>query len=148
MLYKWLETKDHSVKNFNKIFNLSQLEGFLDGDEVVIGEIQIGGLREVFVRDNMFLIELKCSNMTILLDKNNILEFKISFNRNEKAIIGFLRQKGNMTYGDLKKELSMTANVFSKTVYSLKNKQVIEEIGKSLGKNSKNKMLKLKIEIF
>lgn len=140
MFYKWLETDDHSVKNFNKIFNLSQLKDFPDNSDVDIGEIHIGGLREVFVCDKKLLVELKSSNMKILVERNSP---KPALNKNEEIFVNFLATNGDSSYRKLKDYLGMTANVLSKTLFSLKTKQVVQEIGKSVGRNSSNKIIKL-----
>jgi hypothetical protein len=56
---RWHNAEENTVATFNKIFNRSKIEGFDSNKEVFIGEMLVGGLREVFVGDEVLRIELR-----------------------------------------------------------------------------------------
>lgn len=61
-MYEWLNTDDHSVENFNKIFDLSRID-FPDKKAiVVIGDIDTGELREITVGKKKFKMQLRKNN--------------------------------------------------------------------------------------
>jgi len=144
MMYKWLEAPEHTVETFNKAFNLSQLVGFKPNQPVELGEIQVGGLRVVKVANKTLLIELRSSNMSILLDEDeDEAEFIIKLNKNESKVAKYLEKKGDSTYNEIKTKLKMTRNVMSKAVTALIGKQVIISNNQGSKHHKMNKMLTL-----
>jgi len=124
MLYKWLSSETHNVKTFNSVFNLSKLQGFNVEDEVSIGEMLVGGLREVRVKDLVMNMELKSANMKILLDEDfeepslSPMEYKVVEVVSEMG--------GKCLYKDIRDKLNLTTCAASKIVISLKRKDIIK----------------------
>jgi hypothetical protein len=56
---RWYNAEENTVATFNKIFDRSKIEGFDSSKEVFIGEMLVGGLREVFIGDEILRIELR-----------------------------------------------------------------------------------------
>lgn len=128
-MYKWLDAKAHDVKTFNKIFNLSKLQGFNPREEVEIGEMLIGGLREVVVSNTTQLLELKSSNMDILIDKSTVN--RPNFSDSEKDVIEYLKKNGSSKYFDIAKDLKLTRNIMWNTISSLNARNAIITDGKT-----------------
>lgn len=124
MFYKWLSSETHNVKTFNSIFNLSKLQGFNVEDEVLIGEMLVGGLREVKVKDLVLNMELKSANMKILLDK----DFKgPTVSPSEYKIIKLIFEMGGKClYRDIRDRLNLTTCAASKVVVSLRGKDIVK----------------------
>jgi hypothetical protein len=56
---RWYSAEENNVDTFNKIFNRSKIEGFDSNKEVFIGAMLVGGLREIFIEDEVLRIELR-----------------------------------------------------------------------------------------
>ena len=56
---RWYNAEENTVATFNKIFDRSKIEGFDSNKEVFIGDMLIGGLREIFIEDEVLRIELR-----------------------------------------------------------------------------------------
>jgi hypothetical protein len=124
MLYKWLSSETHNVKTFNSVFNLSKLQGFNVEDEVSIGEMLVGGLREIKVNNTTLTIELKSANMKILLDK----DFQgPTVSPSEYKIIKLIFEMGGKClYKDIRDKLNLTTCAASKVIVSLRGKDIVK----------------------
>lgn len=119
MFYKWMQDKEHTVKSFNKIFNLSKLDEDLK-EKVEIGMMYVGGLREVRVKDKVFYMELKSSNMTILKGDKPFL------NKAEEKVLEYITKK-EVLIGrkEIIKKLKFSRKVVDTAIKSLQAKDVV-----------------------
>ena len=76
MFDKWYGSEYNNVRTFNEIFKLSKIEGFDPEIEVTIGEMVIGGMREILVGDEPIRVELKNTfNKLVFNDQEEDMEF-------------------------------------------------------------------------
>jgi hypothetical protein len=129
MLYKWLETQDKNVKNFNKIFNLSKLEGFKDEEKVAIGDIHTGELREVTVKNRTRTMELRSSNMTCLVSGhvNSISNVKPKITKKQQEIMDAIKTLGGTAnISDINRVSKISRQIIEKRINTLKNNGYLE----------------------
>jgi DNA-binding MarR family transcriptional regulator len=145
MFNKWLKSEVNDVRSFNRIFNLSKLKGFDQDEEVQIGTMLIGGLREVTVKGQTFIMELKAANMDVLLKEDvNLKEKKVTqtVNLTEKSVFDYLLSKGGKSlYKDIREDLNLSRNVSSNTVILMKAKGIVKST--KLRDKNKNEMFEL-----
>lgn len=131
MLYNWLEESKHTVRNFNRIFNLSKLKGFDPEASVEIGTMLLGGFREVFVEDVCLIMELKSS------PRINPEIDDAPLGKSERLVWEFIQNKLPMVGRDaVYEKLSLSRKVIDCAIVALKNKGYIdiEGIGLPSGK--------------
>lgn len=71
---RWYNAEENNVATFNEIFDRSKIKGFDSDKKVFIGEMLVGGLREIFVEDEVLRIELR--GQAILSKPEKVLKYK------------------------------------------------------------------------
>jgi DNA-binding transcriptional ArsR family regulator len=151
MMYKWLDAKVHDVETFNKIFNLSKLQGLNSKEEVKIGEMLIGGLREVTVNNCTQIIELK----SFLGNKYSYKEFEgddssykkatldPTLNENQLKALIFIQDSVHIVSNKaIEEELSLSKRAVSRILKVLRDKDLIEQ--DTVGDKGNTKVIRIK----
>jgi hypothetical protein len=120
-MYRWLDADDHTVKSFNKIWNLSTIEGFKSDSEVELGALHIGELREVFVEGNRLLLNLRSS------PRVNGEDAILALKKNEQLVLDYI-EKNEPVVGRvaMASELQFNQKVLGALITVLHNRKLIE----------------------
>lgn len=159
MFDKWYGSEYNDVRTFNEIFKLSKIEGFNPETEVTIGDMVVGGMREILVGNDLIRIELKntFNKLTfndqeedlIFNDQEEDIEFNIELekiktipmtyhsNGNVDKVLLFLKLSNKPTRT---MEIADGLDISKHTVHSAVNKLMEQNLVKTSGKGRNTKI--------